>query len=162
MRILGIDPGLDGGLALLTDDGLLLEVMPTLGGKQREVDGGTVADLLNSWEPDFVAIEKVSSRPGQGVRSMFTFGMGVGIIKGVVAALGLPLTEVQPKEWQGAVCKGHAWASDPKATALLRARQLWPKISFLATERSKVPHSGLVDAACIAEYGRLRQMGVTR
>ncbi len=60
MRILGIDPGLDGGLALLTDDGLLLGGMPALGGKQREVDGGAVADLLNAWEPNYAFIEKVS------------------------------------------------------------------------------------------------------
>lgn len=156
MRILGIDPGLDGGLALLSPDGLLLEVMPTIGSTKREVDSGKVGELLRAWNVEHAVLEKVGARPGQGVVSMFTFGMGLGCIKGVLGALDIPHTEVQPKEWQKTVCKG-MFSSDPKAMAQQRVRQLWPQQSFLATPRSKVPHQGLVDAALLAEYGRIRQ-----
>lgn len=156
MRILGIDPGLDGGLALLSPDGLLLEVMPTFGSGQREVDAAKVAELLRGWSPTHAMLEKVGSRPGQGVCSMFTFGCGVGVIKGVLGALGISFTEVTPQTWQKTVCKGLA-GGDPKDVAVQRARQLWPTRDLRATQRSKVPHQGLVDAALIAEYGRLQQ-----
>lgn len=166
LRIVGIDPGLDGGLALLTPDGLLLEVMPTLGSKrskggktaargcQREVDAAKVAELLRAWNPTHAILEKVGARPGQGVRSMFTFGVGVGVVKGVLGTLGIALTEAAPQAWQKAVCKGLA-LGDPKAAALLRARQLFPRHSFVASERSREPHKGLVDAVLLAEYGRI-------
>lgn len=155
MNILGIDPGLDGGIALLTKKGsLLLEVMPTLGIARREVDGAALAALVSAWIPDHAYLEKVGSRPGQGVRSMFSFGLGVGVVKGVLGALGIPFTEVLPREWQSVVCKGYGSGGDPKGVALIRARQLWPKESFLATPRSRKPHGGLVDAACLAEYGQ--------
>lgn len=44
MNILGIDPGLDGGIALLDSHaGLAVEVIPTIGTKRREVDGAALA-----------------------------------------------------------------------------------------------------------------------
>jgi crossover junction endodeoxyribonuclease RuvC len=153
MRILGIDPGLDGGIALLDSHaGLAVEVIPTIGTKRREVDGAALAHIIDAWRPDHAYLEKVGSRPGQGVRSMFTFGCTVGVVKGVLGALEIPFSEVLPQEWQSVVCAG-CRSGDPKGAALIRARQLFPKQSFLATRLSKKPHRGLVDAACLAEYG---------
>ena len=87
--------------------------------------------------------------PKQGVRSTFTFGMGFGLVKGVVLGLRLPLVEVTPQEWKRKILKGY-----PKGSEDTVAKKLWPNQSFLATERSRKPHDGIIDAALIAEYGR--------
>lgn len=41
---------------------------------------------------------------------------------------------------------------DTKATSLLAAKRLFPDETFLATQRSKVPHDGIVDAVLIGLY----------
>ena len=38
--------------------------------------------------------------PGQGVTSMFNFGQTFGAIKGVCAALKLPIFFVRPSKWK--------------------------------------------------------------
>ncbi len=44
--------------------------------------------------------------------------------------------------------------TDTKAMSLVAAQRIFPNESFLATERSSVPHDGLVDAALICEFGK--------
>jgi len=41
-------------------------------------------------------------------------------------------------------------------TAAALAKRLWPEETFLASKRSKIPHSGMVDAALVAEFYRRR------
>ena len=38
--------------------------------------------------------------PGQGVTSMFNFGQTFGSIKGICAALNLPIYFVRPSKWK--------------------------------------------------------------
>ena len=38
-----------------------------------------------------VVVEQVSAMPGQGVTSMFNFGQSFGVLKGVCAAMQLPI-----------------------------------------------------------------------
>ena len=47
-----------------------------------------------------VVVEKVNAMPGQGVTSMFNFGQTFGAIKGICAALGLPIFFVTPSKWK--------------------------------------------------------------
>jgi hypothetical protein len=49
-----------------------------------------------------VVIEEAQAMPGQGVRSMFTCGLGLGVWLGVLAALGCPYTRVRPQIWKRA------------------------------------------------------------
>ena len=51
-------------------------------------------------ENTFVIVEQVSAMPGQGVTSMFNFGQTFGSIKGICAALGLPIFYVRPAKWK--------------------------------------------------------------
>lgn len=157
MRILGIDPGLDGGLAILSSDGLVIEVMPTLGEGKRTVDASWLADFLHTNSRFYgglhgAYLELVGAMPGQGVTSMFSFGEGFGVLKGVLAALGIPYTLVSPRKWQGAVLGAHT-KGDSKGAAAVRAAQLFPGVNFRASQRSRKPHDGMVDAALLAYYG---------
>ncbi len=124
-----------------------------MAGKKRQID----EDLLVGWfrrhalKPVHVIIEAVQAMPGQGVVSMFTFGASWGLVRGVCAGLGLSYELVRPQEWQKAMLAGQ-----PKQSEYLVASRLWPQAEWRGSHWSRVPHSGLVDAALIAEYGRRR------
>jgi len=152
MNIIGIDPGLDGGLAAIGPEGLDLTVMPTAAvGKHRQLDEQAIVSWLLAHRPAHVFIEHVGARPGQGVVSMFTFGTGWGLVRGICAGMALPYELVRPQEWQGTMLAGQ-----PKGSEYLVASRLWPSADWRATERAKTAASGLVDAALIAEHGRRR------
>ena len=151
-RIIGIDPGLDGALAALTRSTLELAVMPVVRvGRRRKLDERVIVDWLARHRPAHVFIEHVQAMPRQGVVSMFSFGAGWGLVRGICAGLGLPYELVRPQEWQKVMLAGQ-----PKGAEYLVASRLWPHENWRASDRSRKPHDGLVDAALIAEYGRRR------
>lgn len=152
MVYIGVDPGLKGGLAAISGDGLSVAVMPTLRvGKRNKINERALADwFLQYLGGDArVTIEAVHALPREGVSASFTFGTGFGMLLGICAALSMPYQLVRPHAWQREVLRGYA-----KGSEALVASRLWPDACWLATERSRKPHDGLVDAALIAEYGR--------
>ena len=146
-RIAGIDPGKSGGIAFLSEAGPLAEPMPLCG---KEIDGRYLAEWLKESAPDLVVVEKVGAMPGQGVTSMFTFGTGFGRVLGVIEALGLPYRLVTPQAWKKVVLAG---TSRDKTAAVEFVNRAYPALN-LAPGRKRVPHDGMADAVCIAEYGR--------
>jgi len=145
-RTLGIDPGAGGALALLEGDRLLHAAdMPTmmLKGRARVMPGGVV-DLIVDWKPDQIALEDVAAMPGQGVTSMFSFGRSVGILEGVIAALGYPLVMVRPATWKRA-----AGVPADKDAARLMATRLWPDQAALFTRKRD---DGRAEAALLARW----------
>ena len=97
--ILGVDPGLGGAIAFYYPgfDRIAAEDMPTVGG---DVDAATLSARIAQIRPDLAIVELVASRPGQGVASMFKFGCGFGIVRGVIAAGGVPMHLVTPAKWK--------------------------------------------------------------
>jgi len=151
---IGVDPGLDGGWAALTSEGLELRVMPVVAvGKRRQLDEQVIVQWLARFPAAStrVFVEAVGARPKQGVVAMFSFGTGWGLLRGICAGLGLPYELVRPQEWQGEVLKGQ-----PPGSEYLVASRLWPHAEWRASERCQKPHDGLVDAALIALYGARR------
>lgn len=151
---LGIDPGLKGGLALLSErDGLLLEPMPTVGG---ELDLAELARLLRDWAPDIriAYLERVHAMPKQGVSSMFTFGTAFGSVRAMLAAFQIPYELVLPRRWQIEMHAAVKPSLDSKQKSQLAFKRLFPGVNALATDRSRVAHEGMVEAALIAEFAR--------
>lgn len=158
MRVVGIDPGLDGGLTLMSDSSASPIVvhsmpMPTIGGAKgkRMISLGGVRNFLLMAKPGLVVIERVGAMPGQGVSSMWNFGHGVGVIEGIVFALDLPALFVLPQAWQKVVLKG--LPKDMAKPSQLFCQRTFPNVNWLATERSRVPHDGMTDSCCLAYYG---------
>jgi crossover junction endodeoxyribonuclease RuvC len=155
MRIVGIDPGLSGGLALV-DGGALIEcvVAPTVVVKaaKREYDADALVALFRRFSPDHVFLEKAQAMPGQGVSSMFSIGLGYGLYRGILAALKIPYTLTHPKSWQKVMFMDLP-KGDTKAMGHIVCMRLWPGRSWLASERCKKVHDGLTDASLIAAYG---------
>lgn len=119
MRIVGIDPGKTGAMALLTED--------------ETVDFAEFSDLrslhsvMNEWKPTHAIIEKVHAMPGQGVSSTFTFGYYAGLAEGLIISLGIPYEFVRPQQWQ----KGLYAVSDgkeKKVRSINAAKRLFPKL----------------------------------
>ena len=156
--ILGIDPGLDGAIACYDDDihALVVHDMPTLTlrtGKQlkaRHLDEARLVDLIRATAPDRAICERVHAMPGQGVSSMFKFGVCFGTIRGILASLAVPVTYCAPQEWQRVmrVPKG-------KDGARQRAQELFPRYSSLF---ARVRDHGRADAALLALAGGTRSV----
>lgn len=141
---IGIDPGASGAVALIGDDVALVEDWPG--------DPVAAADLLRSWLVQYnvklCALERVASRPGQGVSSVFRFGENFGCWQGVLAALSIPYVMPTPQAWQ----KGLIVPSDgpdTKARALAVARRLFP-----STDLSRKKDHGRADALLLAHHTR--------
>jgi hypothetical protein len=50
--------------------------------------------------------------------------------------------------------------SDDKKVSVMFCQRKWPNENWHGTERSKVIHTGLTDACCIAYYMYLKNKGV--
>jgi len=157
--ILGVDPGLSGGLAFYdpTTDGLTVLEMPVhrleRGGKlKREIDAIELARLVDAYGPVGQAIvERVGSMPGQGVASSFAFGKSYGIVLGILAANFIPVELVPPTVWKRAM--GIAVGAGKDASRA-RASALLPRF---AAEWARVKDDGKAEAVLLALYGaRLR------
>jgi crossover junction endodeoxyribonuclease RuvC len=155
MKIVGIDPGLSGGIAIMDEVNLVTHAMPTVSvGKKNAICLPVLRGMLVSANPQCVYIEKVSAMPKQGVTSMFNFGMGYGMIQGMCAALKIPYEFVTPQEWKKTVLAGR-----PSGSEAEYAGQRWPDHNWLETARCKKWHDGMIDAALIAEYGMRKTRG---
>ena len=147
MSVWGIDPGLNGAIALfdMMEGHLEVHDMPVMEiNKKRQVNPQLLTNILEQHDAP-VFIEQVGARPGQGVSSMFNFGKSFGICLGVSAGLKLQTTTVSPVTWQRA-CK----VEKGKDGNRLRAVQTFPNFSNLFARKKD---DGRADAALIAYWG---------
>lgn len=152
IRYIGIDPGATGGVAVLDPHGRILDL-------RRFDDLCPVAVLLEVFsgldgKAAVTALELVHAAPGQGVVSMFSFGVSYGKIQGFLATLGLPYFTVSPQTWQKRLPPAEA----AKDRIRLKAVEVWGLERFIFA-RCRVPHSGCLDAAGIAYYARAVHLG---
>lgn len=152
MIIAGIDPGLGGAICLLSTEGAVAVFdMPTFalsrGGKnKREIDARQLAAILaGKGAIGHAFVEQVGAMPGQGVTSMFAFGKSYGIVLGILAVCGAPLTLVAPAVWKRVLRVPKA-----KDGARARASQLLP---YAAEQWPLKKHDGRAEAALIAWWG---------
>ncbi len=133
MKIIGIDPGLTGAIAVLKDNKVLnIFEMPVMAeGKKnkRQLNSAHLVKLLNDniskEEEVSVVVEQVNAMPGQGVTSMFNFGQTFGAIKGICAALGLPIFFVRPSKWK----KHFELINSSKDSSRTKAIEMYPSLS---------------------------------
>lgn len=155
-RILGIDPGISGALALIIGDRVvdtadmpIREERKSNGGIRRRVDACGVAALVDRWAPDRAVLEFVSASPGMGVSSSFSFGHGVGVLEAILAVRSIRYRAVHPGIWKRALAvPAEKDAARQRAAALFgddTAAQHWPLKK----------HDGRAEASMIALFGGL-------
>ena len=99
------------------------------------------------------AVERVTSSPQMGVTSAFCFGRGLGVVDGVIAALGWSVEYVAPRVWKKAFgIRVGAGKDDSRA----KASQLLPLDTGLWTPRRGVVNSAQAvgRAAALIAYSR--------
>lgn len=156
--ILGIDPGLDGALALYGPDGLAVWDIPTLQLKsKRLVDEYALAQIIDAASGDIaeVWLELINAMPSvaapggvrrtMGAQSAFNFGLSYGLLRGICAAHFLPIVNVTPASWKAALqVRGDKDESRMRASALMPQHAgKWPLKK----------HHGRAEASLIAWHG---------
>ena len=153
MKILGIDPGLSGAIAILEKKKVLnLFDMPVMAEGKKNKKQLNSAQLVNiirensiGEEEIVVVVEQVNAMPGQGVTSMFNFGQTFGAIKGVCAALNLPIFFVRPSKWK----KYFELINSSKDSSRTKVIEMYPSLSSQLAKKKDVNKS---DAILIARY----------
>ena len=153
MKILGIDPGLSGAIAILENKKVLsLFDMPVMAeGKKnkKQLNSAQLANIIRNNITDSdekaVVVEQVNAMPGQGVTSMFNFGQTFGAIKGICAALNLPIFFVRPSKWK----KYFELINSSKDSSRTKVIEMYPSLSSQLTKKKDVNKS---DAILIARY----------
>ena len=153
MRIIGIDPGLSGAIAVMHDKKVMnMYDMPVMAeGKKnnRQLNSSQLVNIIkeniNEDEDTIVVVEQVNAMPGQGVTSMFNFGQTFGAIKGVCAALRLPIFFVRPSKWK----KHFELINSSKDASRTKVIEMYPALSSQLAKKRDVNKS---DAVLIAKF----------
>ena len=155
MLIIGIDPGITGSICFF-EDGKIIDVveMPNMAeGKKnkRQVNGAQIYHeiskrIKNIEKKDIkVVIEQVAAMPGQGVTSMFNFGQSFGVLKGICAAMQIPMYFVRPAKWK----KYFNLINSEKDASRTKAIEIFPHFS---TQLSRKKDSNKADAILISSF----------
>lgn len=152
MIYIGIDPGKNGGIAVLH----VLKNNQFVSTSTYVFDETTLINILDEVKNYCCkcTLEHVHAMPKQGVSSTFNFGMNFGFIQGVLKAYGIPYELVTPQKWK----KEFSCTSD-KNTSIEVCKRLFPNVNLKATDRCKKDHDGMAEALLIAEYGRRHYNG---
>lgn len=138
--VLGVDPGLSGAFAFVTNRGELLSVFDIESADGRMLAGRLVT-AVRRYRPAAAVIERVGPMPGQGLSTSWKFGRAYGCVEGVVEALGIPHHELTPVVWKRELGLGKE-----KASARAEAQRRWPahRDSF-----ARVKDAGRAEAALL-------------
>ena len=142
MRVIGIDPGLSGAIAVLKDKKIQeifdVPVMPEGKKNKRQLNSAQlvklIKDIISDNEETVVVVEHVTAMPGQGVTSMFNFGQTFGAIKGICAALGLPIFFVRPAKWK----KYFDLINSSKDASRTKAIEVFPYFSSQLSKKKRL------------------------
>ena len=154
MRILGIDPGINGAWALMEHRAVLpwhvrsVNDFPTVlrGKKGRKVSAKLLYDEWVTLNWDIVIFEQVHAMPEQGVTSSLEFGRAAGIIEGVAAVFGKPVHFVSPQKWKRVA----GLIKAPKDLARTKAIETFPEA---AHKLSRKKDHNRAEAILSAWYG---------
>lgn len=146
--IVGIDPGAAGAIA---------QISPVVAVWRMPRSDRALVDLLQMFDPATtrVYIERAQAMPQKAARdatrgfetgtSMFSYGVGYGLIRGVLAARRLWYREVPSATWKA----GLGLWRQPKSASIEKARELFPDAA-----RQIGRSDGKAEALLIAEWGR--------
>ena len=153
MRIIGVDPGLTGAIAILDGNKVInlfeMPVMAEVKKNKRQLNSAQLVSIIKenikNKEETAVIVEQVNAMPGQGVTSMFNFGQTFGAIKGVCAALELPIFFVRPSKWK----KHFELINSSKDSSRTKVIEMYPSLSNQLSKKKDVNKS---DAILIARF----------
>ena len=158
MIFVGIDVGLKGGVVAINEHQLIQykHVMPVIKiNNKNEYNVKLIVEIfkeiikLDTMENIFVILEKEHVRPISGKRASFLLGYGYGGMQFLLESFGVSYEIVSPQAWM----KELGITSKDTKGSIVYCQRKWPSINWCGTDRSRKPHDGLTDAACMALYG---------
>ena len=164
---LGIDPGLNGGLAVVSGDKIRYKLaMPTIcftpkkGRTKTEIDRDGIMSFLKTLPAHMHAvIEEQQAFRSQNVTSTCTTCKNYGILLMGLFVAHTYITEVPSSIWQAhfgivSVKKGEGETTKQQAANIAQA--LYPNTDFRKSGNTHIPHDGIIDAVLIANYCQAR------
>ena len=155
MIILGIDPGINGGMCWINKDKIIkMCKIPIIKIEGRSfVDPCITYMVMNSC--DIVVLEKQWGMPGDSPMTAFSIGAMFSSLYSCIYLAGADVIIVPAVRWQSALL-GKRKNKGPKRSTKERAfnfiSNVFPNETFKRTQRCSTPDEGLVDSACIAYY----------
>lgn len=146
--VIGIDPGQEGGYAVLAPDLQPYACPLPLNGKELAVN--TMSFWLRHHRHALVILERQQPMPKNGSIASFKLGQMYGSLLGMLSSAGMHTELVSPKTWKDLILPGTA---KDKPAAVAYCGRAFPAVTLILP-RCRVAHDGMADALCIAEYGR--------
>ena len=153
MIIFGIDPGLNGAIAVFNNNKIkvVFEIPVMTEGKKnkKQLNSAHLVKLLRDNlidnEETSVVVEQVNAMPGQGVTSMFNFGQSFGVLKGIFSAMQIPMDFVSPVKWK----KFFNLINTNKDASRTKAIEIYP---YFSSKLSKKKDANKADAILISSF----------
>jgi len=178
MLVLGIDPGLKGGLCILNEEGIVaLETMPITTRNKRKgnwLDVEKIYDFISDYTDSsedkeviqHISIERQFILRSQGMSSGSKTMFQSGILYGLCWPLCYSMEEVNAKDWQKIIfpkvdmdkLKKYSSYADTKLKSIAYVEQTYGLDYLFTSSRQSVPKDGLADAICIAAAGLEAQL----
>ena len=159
--VVGIDNGVSGGVAILSQHNGSIIATCTMPCKQRNGKNEVDVHALYEWlrqklngrlnNATYYVEEPCGSKSLNAALSM---AASFHSIRGMLETKGLNWHGVQARTWQKALM-GKTKVAAKKTTEEALARKLWPDEQWVTLRpKGKKLSDGVIDAALIAEYGR--------
>ena len=147
MNYCGIDVGFSGAIAVLNEEGNILQTidMPIIEvGKKRELNEPKIRGTLEGFRPLCVGIEKAQVMPGQGISSSGRYMASFGFLRGICVGLRLEYQLIHPRTWKKVMMPD---MPKEKEASIMRVGQLYPDVIL-----TRKKDHGIADAILIARY----------
>lgn len=161
-KIIGIDPGSSGGIAIFSKSGLGCSKMPMIevrknGHKRRRTDEQKFAAMLTEQKIDYnpiIFIEKVQAwisdtdAPGKrfNIQKMLA---NYETLLTVIRMSGIPMIEVPPRTWQNYLSLGK------KGMEKAERKKVYLKYAQFSFPETKVTLWNS-DSICLVQFGRMK------
>jgi hypothetical protein len=145
-------------MALLSKhDGRIIAKRPIpLLDERNEIDVLQMRTWLEAHDPHphkLMVVVEEAPHHAPSTSAVRSLALNVGILTGYFASRGYYMRRPLSQRWQGELL-GKVEKGGSKAAAAAFAATYWPGETWFGSVRSKKPHDGMIDAACLAEWGR--------
>lgn len=174
MYILGIDPGLSGGLCVLDEEGIVEVIrMPTCKRPNRKgnyIDLEIIYNFISKYTLDSIFVERQFILRSQGMSSGSKTMYQSGLLYGICYPQTDSLNEINAKDWQKKVFDTideskivqYNYSNETKLKAIAYVEQMYGSQYLFYSKRQTKPSDGLADAICIASYGLMLRTKKTK
>jgi hypothetical protein len=171
MNVLGIDPGLSGGLCVLNNQGIVsaikMPICTRLNRKGNYINLKLIHEFISKHNSDYygfiqgIYIERQFILRSQGMSSGSKTMYQSGLLYGLCFAECDHLEEVNAKDWQTIIFKKvnasninkYNYSNPTKLQSIAYVEQQYGSNYLYSSKRQSKPSDGLADAICIASFG---------